>query len=64
MVISLPETRVLPGGKKGEDWFHPRPSATVAAVLPRWLAAGRDVTPPFAIVISTTTAQVCVVTTR
>jgi hypothetical protein len=41
---SHPEARVPPGGKKDEDWLHegPRPSATAAAALPRWLATQRE----------------------
>ena len=76
--FSLPESRLHPDDKRGEDWLlegH-RPSAAAAAdvnlndpvVLPSWLVAGRsrDWASPHAKVASSegTTAQVCVVTAR
>jgi hypothetical protein len=75
-VFSLPEARLAPSGKKGEDWLLEEcgrgtsPTADVKCndpiVLPTWLAAGRDAVPPLADALSSkaTTAQVCVVTPR
>ncbi|KAF8269318.1 FAD dependent oxidoreductase [Lactarius quietus] len=68
--FSLPEACRAPDGKKGEDWLLEGVSRSTSAVvdiehnatiaLPLWLAAGREVAPPPANVISSgaTTAQV------